>query len=293
MSSTLEALHSLVASIPPKTLHAYVLDNMPAAPPDTLASLASFFATLSQPQLLHCVRCHKDYVDVENGNRSCRMPHDENNIDIEWVGHRGRNSEYETEYHCCGKTVDGEGDEGPPDGWCFEGKHTVSSSTISFHPFPGVKSTIHIYLHLLNFCTTQQTDVRLARYRDDAESGDDKLKTCLSLKCHKIRARRPTTKTAATAGASTSGRVKRARPPSDEAEDYEKDGGSEDTGDARGVEIARGVGALGPKSKGKGKGKARASSKIDLMAERPVLLSSPQPLKVVPRRGTKRLRAGC
>lgn len=51
ISSTLEALHSLVTSIPPKNLHAYVLDNMPAAPPDTLATLASFFATLSRPPL--------------------------------------------------------------------------------------------------------------------------------------------------------------------------------------------------------------------------------------------------
>ena len=133
-------------------------------------------------------------------------------------------------------------------------------------------SSPHIYLHLLNFCTAKQTDVWLARYRDDAESDDDKLESCLSLKCHKIRARRPTTKTAATAGASTSGRAKRARPPSDEAEDYDEDGSSEDTGDTSGVEVARGVDALGPKSKGKAKAKARASSKIDWMAERPVWL---------------------
>ena len=158
------------------------------------------------------------------------------------------------------------------DGWCFEGKHTVSSSTISFHPFPGVETTVHIYLHLLNFCTAKQTDVWLARYHDDAESHDDKLESCLSLKCHKIRARCPTTKTAATAGASTSGRAKCARPPSDEAEDYDEDGSSEDTGDTSGVEVARGVDALGPKSKGKAKAKARASSKIDRMVERPVWL---------------------
>lgn len=123
---TPEALHSLVTSIPAKTLHAYVLDNIPAAPPDTLAVLASFFATLSPPPLLHCARCHEDYTDIENGDRSCRVPHDDDSAEVEWVGHKRGDSDYETYYGCCGKTVEGEGDLGPPDGWCYEGMHTVS-----------------------------------------------------------------------------------------------------------------------------------------------------------------------
>jgi len=131
---TPEALHALVTSIPPKTLHAYVLANIPAAPPDTLVALASFFATLSPPPLLHCARCHGDYTDVENGDRSCRVPHDDDSANVEWVG-RGRGEcEYETFYGCCSKTVEGEGDLGPPDGWCYEGMHTVSQSTIHTHP---------------------------------------------------------------------------------------------------------------------------------------------------------------
>lgn len=123
---TPEALHSLVTSIPAKTLHSFVLDNIPAAPPDTLSALASFFATLSPPPVLHCVRCHEDYTDIENGDRSCRVPHDDESAEVEWAGHKRGNSDYETFYGCCDKTVEGEGDLGPPDGWCYEGMHTVS-----------------------------------------------------------------------------------------------------------------------------------------------------------------------
>jgi hypothetical protein len=139
---TPKALHSLITSIPAKTLHAYLLDNIPAAPPDTLTALASFFETLSPPPLLHCVRCHEDYMDIENGDHSCRMPHDEESMEIEYVGyHHGHSdSEYDTTYCCCEKVVEGEGDDGPPSGWCFEGKHTVSPSRHS----PGVETIIAI-----------------------------------------------------------------------------------------------------------------------------------------------------
>jgi len=132
---TPEALHALVTSIPPKTLHAYTLAQIPECPRDTLAALAAFFATVKPPPLLHCVRCHADYTEVENSDRSCRVPHDDDSAEIEWVGRSGHyNSEYETHWGCCGKTVEGEGDDGPPDGWCYEGMHTVSRSCLSLSP---------------------------------------------------------------------------------------------------------------------------------------------------------------
>jgi len=139
---TPETLHSLVTSIPAKTLHAYVLDNIPAAPPDTLAALASFFATLSPPPLLHCVRCHEDYTDIDNGDRSCHVPHDDDSAFVEWAGHKRGDSDYETYYGCCGKTVEGEGDLGPPDGWCYEGMHTVSHVDCLTRHSPDVETTI-------------------------------------------------------------------------------------------------------------------------------------------------------
>lgn len=34
-----------------------------------------------------------------------------------------------TFWGCCGQTVDGDGDQGPPTGWCYEGPHTVCLET--------------------------------------------------------------------------------------------------------------------------------------------------------------------
>jgi hypothetical protein len=65
------------------------------------------------------------------------MPHDDDSAEIFSVKGRGR----ETLWQCCGKTVEGEGDMGPPDGWCYEGFHTVChliESRYSFSPFPSL-----------------------------------------------------------------------------------------------------------------------------------------------------------
>ena len=44
-------------------------------------------------------------------------------------------SEYETLWQRCRKTVEGEGDQGPPDGWCYGGEHTVIQSWILVSTF--------------------------------------------------------------------------------------------------------------------------------------------------------------
>ena len=158
---TPEALLSLVTPIPPKTLHAYVLAHILNSPPDTLAALASFFATLKPPPLLHCVRCHADYTEVDNDDRSCRVPHDDESANVEWVGRNGRDGcEYETQYDCCDKTVDGEGDLGPPDGWCYEGMHTVSLSSLSpSPPFP-LETSTRAYILKMTFFHAPTTHYR-------------------------------------------------------------------------------------------------------------------------------------
>ena len=123
-------LHALIQSIPAQTLHAYTLAHL--APPHTpappaLVHLAAFFAHLAPPPRLHCARCHKSFFDVENTDRSCLVPHDDDSAAVERVP-QSRSREgltYETLYACCARTVDGNGDMGPPDGWCYEGKHTV------------------------------------------------------------------------------------------------------------------------------------------------------------------------
>ncbi|KAH9071509.1 hypothetical protein EDB83DRAFT_252390 [Lactarius deliciosus] len=126
-SPTSKALQALVSKIPAKTLHAYVLAHLPTAPPATLTALASFFATLTPPTRLHCVRCHSDYIEVENDDRSCQVPHDGDSADIGGVGMVRYGDGYVTEYGCCGVT--GDADDGPPDDWCYEGMHTVSHVT--------------------------------------------------------------------------------------------------------------------------------------------------------------------
>lgn len=137
LEPTPEALTALVSAIPAQILHTYTLAQIPAAPQPVRDALAAFFATLTPPPRLHCVRCHKDYVEVENGDRSCLVPHDDESAEVERVGRSGHErrtnegTEYETLWGCCGKTTEGDGSQGPPDGWCYEGKHTVC--TIHFH----------------------------------------------------------------------------------------------------------------------------------------------------------------
>ena len=139
------ALYDLMLTIPPKTLHAYTLahlrpqpplpststssptlpDSAPRPPsPNTVTRLTTFFSTLAPPPLLHCMRCHKDFYDIENDgkDKACRVPHDDESALVSRVSGGG----YETLWGCCGQTASGDGSEGPPDGWCYEGTHTVS-----------------------------------------------------------------------------------------------------------------------------------------------------------------------
>ena len=152
-SDETKALYDLMVAIPPKTLHAYTLahlrpqlplpltfassptpglhpNNTPRPPsPNTITKMNIFFSTLAPPPSLHCVRCHKDFYDVENEekDKACRIPHDDDSALVSRISGGG----YETLWGCCGQTASGDGSEGPPDGWCYEGRHTVSS----FLPF--------------------------------------------------------------------------------------------------------------------------------------------------------------
>ncbi|KAI0068504.1 hypothetical protein BV25DRAFT_1903935 [Artomyces pyxidatus] len=230
-----DTLQALLTAVPPKTLHSYTLAHIASAPESTLSALSAFFSTLTPPPRLHCVRCHKDYVEVENGDRSCLVPHDDESAEVERVGRARRTgagdfAEYETLWGCCGRTVEGDGDQGPPDGWCYEGKHT--------------------------------TDAKRARFRADSTPTEDKLTSCLRLNCHDVRGKMPR---------STRASAKRARP---QAEDDEDDG-SEGTEDSGIAEIAKGVSKLGKgKGKGKGKAKAKDSGLEDAAEESSVEASA-------------------
>ncbi|TCD59968.1 hypothetical protein EIP91_010958 [Steccherinum ochraceum] len=223
---TPESLSSLISSVPAKTLHAYTLSRIPGASEDAIKTLASFFDTLAPPPKLHCMRCHKDFMEVENDDRSCLVPHDDESAEVERVG-RGTGlearrtaggTEYETLWGCCGKTTEGNGDQGPPDGFCYEGKHT--------------------------------TDIKRARFRADSTPQDDKLVSCLRLNCHGIRDTMPR---------SSARKRPRSRVVYKEATSDED--GSEGEADSGMEELAKkSSGGKGkPKSKAptKGKGKAK------------------------------------
>ncbi|KAG6825348.1 hypothetical protein H0H93_000811, partial [Arthromyces matolae] len=139
-------LRKLIQTIPPQTLHTYTTSHL-REPIDgtTLLSLTKFFSSLAPPPKLHCVRCHKEFFDIENTDRSCKVPHDDESAEVERVSAKakGKGTLYETNWGCCGKTVEGDGDMGPPDGWCYEGEHT--------------------------------TDLKRARFRADSTLQDDKL----------------------------------------------------------------------------------------------------------------------
>ena len=126
---TCESVTTLIKTIPPKTLHAYVLEQLSSASTETLEALCAFFNTLTPPPKLHCVRCHKDFTEVENDDRSCLVPHDDESAEVERVGRSSatttKAATYETLWGCCGRTSEGDGSQGPPEGWCYEGKHTV------------------------------------------------------------------------------------------------------------------------------------------------------------------------
>lgn len=132
-------LYNLIASVPAQTLHSYTLNHLSSSPstflpfptttvplsPQTLTTLVKFFASLTPPPRLHCVRCHRGFFELENTDRSCTVAHDDDSAIVERV-RTGLGTEYETLWGCCEKTVEGDGDMGPPDGWCYEGKHTVN-----------------------------------------------------------------------------------------------------------------------------------------------------------------------
>ncbi|PCH40921.1 hypothetical protein WOLCODRAFT_88910 [Wolfiporia cocos MD-104 SS10] len=236
---TVDSLTTHIRSIPPKTLHAYVLAQLPKAPEPVLSALATFCAELTPPPRLHCVRCHKDYVEIENDDRSCLVAHDDESAVVERVGRAAQRggrpagepgSIYETTWGCCGKITEGDGDQGPPDGWCYEGKHT--------------------------------TDIKRARFRADSTPQDDKLTSCLRFNCHGIRDQLPR---ASTRKRRRSTMVK--EPDSDEdASEGESDSG---------VDEIAGRPKAAAKGKGKGKGKAKAAGDeaMDVDAADPEVVS--------------------
>lgn len=158
----IEGLRELIAAVPPKTLHVFLKQRLDVQRPGTKKRpnanvfptldadypvISAFFTGLTAPPKQHCVRCHQDYFDIDNGPRSCVKEHDDDSAIVRGFAA----SVHRTFWGCCGQTVDGDGDQGPPTGWCYEGPHT--------------------------------TDREEARYRQDGTPEDDHLGDCTKLRC--------------------------------------------------------------------------------------------------------------
>jgi len=144
---THKSLHDLVKSVPAQTLRTYTLAALArtnATEPSLFPGLARFFATLERPPELHCVRCHWDYLEVENNDHSCCIEHDDEATGIQQGGSEGK--EYQVHMACCGKMFGVDDCGETPDGLCFEGRHT--------------------------------TDAMRARLRANANSINDKMASC-------------------------------------------------------------------------------------------------------------------
>jgi len=86
-TATLDELKELITHVPPKTLHLFLMQRLDVQKPGrtkkrananvfpTLQNdfpiLSAFFNGLEAPPKRHCLRCHSDYVDIENGPRAC------------------------------------------------------------------------------------------------------------------------------------------------------------------------------------------------------------------------------
>lgn len=105
-------LLTLIKKVPAKTLHSFVITRIPNASEQEHQALIEFFATLTPPPQLHCVRCHKHYVEVENTDRSCLVPHDDESAEVEYVGNSKSKvpgvvgTTYETLWGCCNRLVE-------------------------------------------------------------------------------------------------------------------------------------------------------------------------------------------
>ncbi|KAG1801982.1 uncharacterized protein BJ212DRAFT_1327570 [Suillus subaureus] len=76
-----------------------------------LTALTNFFNELSQPLQLQYMHCHSSF-ELSNTDTSCHIPHDDESALVNRAVH-------ETSWCCCGGSIEGTGDMGPPSGWCY------------------------------------------------------------------------------------------------------------------------------------------------------------------------------
>ncbi|QRV85301.1 hypothetical protein RhiJN_13319 [Ceratobasidium sp. AG-Ba] len=89
---------------------------------DALKSLLEVPLESHQPEL-HCVRCHEEYLESENGPAECQIPHS----DLEGVAQDEDGDELRAGFECCGKEFS------KRDNICFFGKHTTNEDEVVYY----------------------------------------------------------------------------------------------------------------------------------------------------------------
>ncbi|KAG9119447.1 hypothetical protein FRC07_005527, partial [Ceratobasidium sp. 392] len=155
LSSDGRLLTRIVSKTQTTTLQQTLLSSITTAPPSDLEALKRILGPLVTSALnpLHCVRCHKSYVEQENNYRSCEIPHLEpdyvdsepssDDLDFETdeddcYGSR-RDKGESMKYPCCGERFreryfggvdNGEGRA------CVSTKHTTNPKEVEYYVGP-------------------------------------------------------------------------------------------------------------------------------------------------------------
>lgn len=126
-SEDAKALRKLLKQSNGDAVYKTITESLGMASPEDLRALRTILAPLFKASStpLHCVRCHKTYVESGNHKKACVIECEE---DPEYTQeyHNGEEGYYKTS--CCGRKFY-EGDE--PD-FCFKTSHTTDPKAVSY-----------------------------------------------------------------------------------------------------------------------------------------------------------------
>ena len=92
-------IQARLKDMPPHTLKNYVLEKLSKPGKEPSGDVLDFFAAVEVPTELHCARCHQNFYEDANTDKSCEIEHDD---EPEF----SYNGDDEAVYLCCGYSVD-------------------------------------------------------------------------------------------------------------------------------------------------------------------------------------------
>lgn len=130
-SEDVKALKKLFKQSTPDAITKTISDSFKTASPENIQALREILSPLFQASStpLHCVRCHKKYLESGNHKNACVVECDED-ADFTRDYHNGSEGYYTKS--CCGGTFR-EGEEDDEDGICFTTWHTTNPKEVEYH----------------------------------------------------------------------------------------------------------------------------------------------------------------